>query len=314
MSSDVATRLAENGRYFEYTQAADPVGSGAISAIPFAEFGADLHSSGPTRVIPLDLSAKLKTRGPATSPALCANFVRILAGETLETSPNATSQLFYVIRGAGTTSFGPDAIPWSEGDFVALPAGFPAVHTAVAESALYLVHDEPLLRYLGARADEPRFKPTLYTSEATRAELDAVAAEASAVNRSRVSVLLASRELDQTLTVTHTLWAMFGLLPASAAQLPHRHQSVALDLILDCKPGCYTLVGERLDERKRIVAPLRVDWKPWSAFVTPPGQWHAHFNESGSPAHLIPLQDAGLQTYLRTLDIEFVLPVRSESP
>ena len=42
MSSDVATRLAENGRYFEYTQAADPVGSGAISAIPFAEFGADL--------------------------------------------------------------------------------------------------------------------------------------------------------------------------------------------------------------------------------------------------------------------------------
>jgi hypothetical protein len=33
--------------------------------------------------------------------------------------------------------------------------------------------------------------------------------------------------------------------------------------------------------------------------------WHAHFNESGSPAHLIPIQDAGLQTYLRSLDIRF---------
>ena len=33
--------------------------------------------------------------------------------------------------------------------------------------------------------------------------------------------------------------------------------------------------------------------------------WHAHFNESGAPAHLIPIQDAGLQTYLRTLDIRF---------
>lgn len=310
MALDGVTRFTDNGLYFEYTKAADPVGSGAISAVPFAEFSADLHESGPTRVVPLDLSAKLKTAGPATSPALCANFVRILAGETLETSPNATSQLFYVIRGAGTTSFGPDTIPWKEGDFLALPAGFPAVHAATAESALYFVHDEPLLRYLGARAHEARFKPTLYTSEATRAALDAVAAEASAVNRSRVSVLLAGREMDQTLTVTHTLWAMFGLLPVGAVQLPHRHQSVALDLILDCDPGCYTLVGKRLDERKRIVDPVRVDWKPWSAFVTPPGQWHAHFNESGSPAHLIPLQDAGLHTYLRTLDIEFVLPRR----
>jgi len=35
------------------------------------------------------------------------------------------------------------------------------------------------------------------------------------------------------------------------------------------------------------------------------GLWHAHFNESGAPAHLIPIQDAGLQTYLRSLDIRF---------
>ena len=45
-----------------------------------------------------------------------------------------------------------------------------------------------------------------------------------------------------------------------------------------------------------------------SAFVTPPGQWHAHFNESGHPAHLLPVQDAGLQTYMRSLDIHFFHP------
>ena len=33
--------------------------------------------------------------------------------------------------------------------------------------------------------------------------------------------------------------------------------------------------------------------------------WYAHHNESGAPAHLIPVQDAGLQTYLRSLDIRF---------
>ena len=42
------------------------------------------------------------------------------------------------------------------------------------------------------------------------------------------------------------------------------------------------------------------------AFVTPPGLWHAHVNESGAPAHLFPVQDAGLHTYLRSLDIRFV--------
>ncbi|WP_272929535.1 hypothetical protein [Pluralibacter gergoviae] len=41
------------------------------------------------------------------------------------------------------------------------------------------------------------------------------------------------------------------------------------------------------------------------SFVTPPGYWHAHINESGQAATLIPIQDAGLQTWLRALDIRF---------
>jgi hypothetical protein len=43
-----------------------------------------------------------------------------------------------------------------------------------------------------------------------------------------------------------------------------------------------------LDERGNIVNPTWVDWEAGGAFVTPPGLWHAHFNESGAPAHLIP--------------------------
>ena len=58
-------------------------------------------------------------------------------------------------------------------------------------------------------------------------------------------------------------------------------------------------------ERGEIADPVRVDWEAGGAFVTPPGMWHAHYNASGAPAHLIPVQDAGLQTYLRSLDIRF---------
>jgi gentisate 1,2-dioxygenase len=300
--------LVENGQYYEYTKAADPIGSGAISPIPFAEFGSELHETGVTRIIPLDISEQLGCIGPATSPALCANFLRILAGEAFPTNLNATSILFYVMYGSGWTEFDGTNIPWKTGDFVALPTGKEIRHSADSDTVFYLVHDEPLLRYLGVTANTKRFKPTLYTSEDSLRELDIVRQEADAVNRSRISVLLANKAMDQTLTVTHTLWAMLGVLPINAVQLPHRHQSVALDLILDCVPGCYTLVGPRISAKGEILNPTRVDWKPYSAFITPPGYWHAHYNESSKEAHLIPLQDAGLQTYLRTLDIKFVLP------
>jgi gentisate 1,2-dioxygenase len=300
--------LTQNGLYFEYTKAADPIGSGNISRVPYAEFGAALHESGATRIIPLDLSKELSVSVPATSPALCANFVRILANEEITTEPNATSQLIYVLRGEGVTIFDGTTIPWTTGDFLALPSGSGALHKARKESAFYLIHDEPLLHYLGATATEQRFKPTLYKAADSLAELSKVENEAEAVNRSRISVLLANKAMDQTLTITHTLWAMLGVLLPGTVQLPHRHESVALDLILDCQPGCYSLVGKKLGPNKQIIDPKRIDWKPYSVFVTPPGEWHAHFNESSEKAHLIPLQDAGLQTYLRTLDIQFVLP------
>jgi hypothetical protein len=54
------------------------------------------------------------------------------------------------------------------------------------------------LRYLGAKANTQRFKPTLYTSEDSLRELDKVGKEADVVNRSRISVLLANKAMDQT--------------------------------------------------------------------------------------------------------------------
>ncbi len=304
---------AEDARYFEYSSAADPIGGGQIPKVPVVSFPRALHAEGPTRVVPLDLSARLGVaRGPATSPGLLASFVRIGAGDSTVTDPNATSQLFYVLEGRGRTELGRagEAVEWESGDFFTLPADATggATHRADAQSVLYWVHDEPMLRYLGVTATEPRFSVTKYAAADVMAELDVIAAAPDAGARSRVSVLLANAGQDQTLTITHVLWAMFGVLPAGQVQRAHRHQSVALDLIVDCQPGCHTLVGSHLDEDGDIVDPIRVEWESGGAFVTPPGLWHAHVNESGAPAHLVPIQDAGMQTYLRSLDIRFVAP------
>jgi gentisate 1,2-dioxygenase len=296
----------DDARYFEYSTAANPIGSGHTPTLPVVRFSPELYQDGPTRVVPLDLSTELGIRtGAATSPGLLANFIRIRAGDQISTSPNATSQLYYVLHGRGFAAVNGRMVTWEKGDFLTLPAGSRSVFYANSDTALYWVHDQPLLRYLGAEATEPKFRTTKYRRADAVAQLQDIAARPGANDKSRVSVLLANAEQEQTLTITHVLWAMFGVLPEVQMQLPHRHQSVALDLILDAQPGCYTLLGTRLNERNEIDNPIRVDWEPGGAFVTPPGMWHAHFNESGEPAHLIPVQDAGLQTYLRSLDIRF---------
>jgi gentisate 1,2-dioxygenase len=300
---------ADDARYFEYSKAANPIDSGHVPQVPIVRFGPELYLDEPTGVVPLDLSTELGiVDGEATSPALLANFLRIRAGEQIDTSPNATSQLYYVLHGRGFAAINGHLVGWEKGDFLTLPAGSHAVFyaDADADATMYWVHDEPLLRYLGADATRPRFRPTKFRGADAAAKLQDIASRPGANEKSRVSVLLANANQEQTLTITHVLWAMFGVLPAGQEQRPHRHQSVALDLILDAPPsGCYTLLGTRLDARGDIADPIRVDWQAGGAFITPPGMWHAHYNETDTPAHLIPVQDAGLQTYLRSLDIKF---------
>ncbi|MEQ1529806.1 MAG: cupin [Methylococcales bacterium] len=295
-----------DARFYEYTKAANPIGSGHTPSIPIRQFSAQLHQGGNSQIVALDLSAELGIfDGAATSPALCASFIHILAGERLATAPVATSELYYVIRGQGFSAIDGELIRWHEGDVFVLPGNSRSTHHAGEDSAMYWITDAPLLRYLGVSPTARRFRATMFTAQRIRAELDAIATDPKAKDRNRLSVLLAGVEQPQTLTATHVLWAMYGLLPVAAVQRPHRHQSVALDLIVDCQPGCYSLVGNQLDQFGEILNPKRVDWEPGGAFVTPPGLWHAHYNESGHPAHLLPIQDAGLQTYLRSLDIRF---------
>lgn len=292
-------------QYFEYTSSANPIGAGLIPRVPFRTFPASSYASGPTRAIVLDLSEELGTAVPATGPGLRAHFLRVLAAEhlALDDAPT-TSQVFYVIRGRGTVRHGDRHIAFGQGDFIALPGDEGVTIAADEDAALYWVNDAPLLNYLGVAPTGPRFSPTHYPAARTREELRKVASDPAAAKRNRVSVLLGNSRFGQTRTITHVLWAMFGIVPAGAVQKAHRHQSIALDFIVDCQPGCYSLVGE-LDAHGRSVRQTRVDWEPGMAFVTPPGYWHAHHNESDQPALLVPIQDAGLHTYLRSLDIRF---------
>lgn len=258
-------------------------------------------------MIPFDLSGTLGMDYPATSPNLMASFLRICENETLDTSACATSQAFYVIRGAGSTESEFGTIEWSEGDLFVMPATSEvAVHKSTADSAIYWISDEPLMKYLGVSPVTRKFEVTHFKKETMYQNIEAIKHEAGAEHKNRIGVLLGTTATKETTkTLTHTMWSLLNCIPAGDNQRPHRHNSVALDFAVSAKPGVYTLMGPELDEHGWVKNPIRCDWAPGSVFVTPPGWWHSHHNESGEEAYVLPMQDAGLLTHQRVLDIQF---------
>jgi len=311
--------LEEDARIYEYTSAANPV----MITQPVRAFAASLHESGPTRVIPFDLSSQMELDYPATSPNLMASFIRICQGEGISTQATATSQAFYIIRGAGKSSWDSAVstevagksgeVEWSQGDLFVIPACSTGVqHEASEDSAIYWVSDEPLLKYLGVAPTVQKFNATHFTKERMLAEVERIKHEPGAEHRNRLGILLGNKITEgNTKTLTHTLWSLLNMLPAGDAQRPHRHNSVALDLCVSAEAGgVYTLMGPELDEDGWVKDPVRCDWVTGAVFTTPPGWWHSHHNETGTPAWVLPMQDAGLYTHQRTLDIRFAPPIK----
>lgn len=292
---------------YEYTSAANP----SMIPVPYLVHDASLHESGPTRVIPFDLKDYFNIDYPATSPNLMASFIRICDGESIEVQASATSQAFYIIRGSGKSTCEDvevGDITWGEGDLFVIPACDNSIkHSASADTAIYWITDEPLLKYLGAIPAEKKFHVTLFRKERMLAEVERIKHQPGAEHRNRMGILLGNKMTeDNTKTLTHVLWSLLNMLPAGDDQRPHRHNSVALDLCVSAAAeGVYTLMGPELDEHGWVKNPIRADWKAGAVFVTPPGWWHSHHNKSSEPAWVLPMQDAGLYTQMRTLDIQF---------
>lgn len=343
-TEEMERRWARDAQIFEYGSAANP----QMLPIPVMVHPAELHEQGETRVIPFDISDALEigdadSSYACTSPNLMASFVRINVGEGIGTQvPNATSQAFYVIRGSGQTQIKnqprhtdgeegqeqdstllplqDDTISWSAGDLFVVPATrAELIHTCTtAEShggaALYWIHDEPLMNYLGVTPNVKKFAPTLYRKQDMLQKVEEIKHETGDCHKkNRLGVLLGNTKCAQTKTLTHVLWSLLNSIPPHTVQRPHRHNSVALDLCVSATAtkaggggGVFTLMGKEIDSDGFIVDPIRCDWNPGSAFITPPGWWHSHHNESEEVAWVLPVQDAGLYTHQRTLDIRFV--------
>jgi len=285
----------------DYSSDYVPLIKNLIPSIPLHTFTPTLLDKDSSGVLPLDLSKELESYFPATTPALLANYVRIVKG-SFTTCAMATSQVFYVFEGAGHTNVLGKRISWGAGDCLVLPTHEEAVHYCEGKATLYWVHDGPLLSYLGVTANHERFSPAIYKHSRIEAQLRNI------TNNTNNSLANKPRS---TIAITNTIWTMFGLLPNGTTQYPQAHESATLDFIVDCKPGCFTMIGTQLGPDGMIANGKRHDWIPGVTFVIPSGYWCSRHNQSDSDAYSCSIQDAGLHIYLRTLETAYSNPKRN---
>jgi gentisate 1,2-dioxygenase len=240
----------------------------------------------PTGLIDCDLSAVLGCPFPATSPLVLARYARIRAGETLTTDFVTSGTIAFVIQGDGNTICGAEQIAWSEGDVFVLPGGESAKHSASATAVLWLVTNEPQLAFESLRAPSPGRAPT-----------DLVHYRGADVGRDASiagSALIFSAERQEAArNILPTLTAAMNSLPAGYVQPPHRHNSVAVSLII------------RGDQCFSVIDGKRKDWSPWATTITPPVSVHSHHNAGEEQARFLIIQDGGIYYHARAMGFEF---------
>ena len=301
------SKWEENCEIFDYNIASNP----NMKPIPIYTHPPELHQNGITRIIPFEINNAMDIDTKCTSPNLMASFIRICVGENIDTEATATSQVFYVIRGKGKTNSEYGEKHWNTGDLFVLPHTNGTINHLCIEAeeyggaALYWVNDEPLMNYLGVSPRLAKFEPTFYTRDRMLAAVREITETNKNEDCNRLGILLANKSCQQTKTLTHVMWSLLNSIPPNTIQKPHRHNSVALDLAVSTESNVYTLMGRDIDSEGNIIDPIRCDWVSGGVFTTPPGWWHSHHNESDKIAWVLPIQDAGLFTHQRTLDIRF---------
>jgi gentisate 1,2-dioxygenase len=284
-------------RYFNtgnaFNQAKAPVPARIFTEEPAKA----LSPASPTGFFECDTSKELGCAFMATTPWLLVRYARIRAGESLRAELSATGVIAYVIEGAGGTQCGAERFEWSAGDIFVLPGGVPQIHHAGAgDAVLWIVTNEPLLALENLRPPAPGNAPT----DAVHYRADDIARQIGLlyqVGRGQdiagSALILSSDRQEENRNVLPTLLVGMNSLPGGGSQRPHRHNSVAVTLVIQ---------GERCHS---IVDGQRIEWSPWATTITPAVAVHSHYNEGRQRAMFLIVQDSGFYSHARTMGFQF---------
>ena len=256
-----------------------------------------LNPGSPTGLTVCDRSQQLGTAYPATTPLVLARYARVRAGESLHTEFVASGVIVYVMVGSGSTTCGKEQISWQAGDIVVLPGNVSHRHSTTAvDAVLWIVTNEPQLAFEHLRGPAEGDAPTdvvHFPAQEIERQIDLLYKIGRGNDIAGSALILSSTRQEASRNALPTLMAAMNSLPPGASQRAHRHNSVAVSLVI-AGEQCHSMVDGR-----------RKDWAPWATTVTPPTAAHAHFNGGEKWARFLIIQDGGLYNYTRALGFEF---------
>lgn len=257
-----------------------------------------LEPSTSTGFIACDASSEMECPFPATSPLLLARYARIRAGESLSDEARASGIIHYVIEGAGTTSAAGEEVAWQAGDVFVVPGGGPIAHSAAdAAAVLWIVSNEPQIRFESLQSPAQGEAPTgvvHYRADEIDRQIELLYRIGQDEETAGTALVFSSDKQQDSRNVLPSLTLAMNSLPAGGMQRPHRHNSVAVSLVIQGK-RCYSKID---GERK--------EWVPWATTITPPVSVHSHHNDGDELAMFLIVQDGGLYYHTRAMGFEFV--------
>ena len=257
-----------------------------------------LDPATPTGLIACDRSREMGCAFAATTPLVLARYARIRRGETLPARFEASGVVCYVIAGSGRSTSGDETIDWSAGDVFVLPGAVAQGHAAAADgdAVLWIVTNEPQLAFERLRGPAPGDAPTdpvHFTGDEIERQIDLLYRVGRGQDIAGSALIFSSTGQEAIRNVLPTLTVAMNSLPPGATQRPHRHNSVAVSLVIQGE-RCHSLVDGR-----------RKDWSPWATTVTPATSVHSHHNGGERRAMFLIVQDGGLYYHTRALGFSF---------
>ena len=244
-----------------------------------------------------DLAEELANPTPATTPFILARYARINDGDMLEAQFNTAGSIWYVITGSGETSFGDQIISWEAGDLFALPGCAEAkIKASGAESVIWVVTNEPQMAFENTRPadmEDTTIDVVHYRADEIERQIDLLYEVGQGADTAGIALIFSSKKQQERRNITPTMTLAMNTLPPHDSQRGHRHNSVAVTLVVQGE-DCYSIVDG-----------VRKDWAPWVTTVTPPTSYHSHHNMGNKRAKFLIVQDGGLYYQGRTMGFSF---------
>jgi gentisate 1,2-dioxygenase len=129
-------------------------------------------------------------------------------------------------------------------------------------------------------APKPKFKPAVWRFIAAKAALDRAGEFVAIEQAERRNLIMVNPVTGNIYATSRNIVAAYQMVKAGEKARSHRHTAAALRLVVDAKPGTYTVVDG-----------VRVDMAPGDVVLTPSWCWHGHANESDTASYWIDFLD-----------------------